>query len=212
VITGNTVEDALLQNIDRARRESRILLTLAMKRDEFGLLTLHRQENTADPIRLRAILTAVFEESAQLQMPIVFPVHPRTQMKLKEWKIEIPEHVTMTEPLGYFDFLVLQDAARLVATDSGGVQEEACVLGTPCVTLRENTERPETLALKANILAGVEPHGIRQALRKMAQTKRASWVSPYGGGRAAEMILQALHNHNRKSKDDSQWLMNREHS
>jgi UDP-N-acetylglucosamine 2-epimerase (non-hydrolysing) len=99
--------------------------------------------------------------------------------------------VELTEPLDYLSFLQLEKDAKLILTDSGGVQEEACILGVPCVTLRDNTERPETVDVEANILAGANPHKIVEAARVMLQRPR-SWKNPFGDGKAAERIIQIV--------------------
>src|SRR5690606_21747645 len=112
----------------------------------FGLVTLHRPSNVDDPARLRAILGALGEVAREL--PLLFPVHPRTRARLAGE--QVPAGVTLGDPLGYLPFLGLLEAARLVLTDSGGVQEETTALGVPCLTLRENTERPITISAGTN--------------------------------------------------------------
>jgi UDP-N-acetylglucosamine 2-epimerase (non-hydrolysing) len=190
-LVGNTIEDVVRQNIDQAR-------ALALLNDQpvhlkpvYAVLTLHRAENTASSERLGEILTSVFESTARLGLQLLFSVHPRTKILIEQMELEIPAHVKMLEPLGYFEFLALLDGARLIATDSGGLQEEACLLGRPCITLRENTERPETVALGCNILGGVRRGSINHAFEAMMKAQ-GPWQSPYGNGLASKRIVDLL--------------------
>ena len=115
-------------------------------------------------------------------------MHPRTQKMMKEFGID-PRGITIVQPAGYMEFLELEAHARLVLTDSGGVQEETCILNVPCITLRENTERPETIDAGANVLAGTDPEKIVEATRGLLGSSRA-WRNPYGDGRAGEKIVE----------------------
>jgi len=184
-VVGNTVQDILLRRMKGLKPDH------ALQKAPYCLLTLHRQENTGDTKRLTRILEAVFDASHQHGLKLIFPIHPRTKSVLSELKFQIPPHVTLIDPVGYDQFLNLQKNARIIATDSGGLQEESCILNVPCMTLRENTERPETVKLKANILAGIDPQKIKKSFTKMMKSK-ARWKSPYGSGRAAEKMIQIL--------------------
>jgi UDP-N-acetylglucosamine 2-epimerase (non-hydrolysing) len=118
-------------------------------------------------------------------------MHPRTRSRCREYGIEPPEGTWVVEPQDYFSFLKLESEASLILTDSGGVQEEACILKVPCVTLRENTERPETVEVGANIVAGVKPERIfRSAL--MVMERKREWPNPFGDGHASERIIKVL--------------------
>src|SRR3989475_10154527 len=124
-------------------------------------------------------------------MPILFPTHPRTAQRLKEFRLE-PRAAAITglrriEPTGYLDLLVLEKNAALVLTDSGGLQEECCFFRVPCVTLRENTERPETLDIGANVLAGTDPLRVTKAARSQLDAKK-DWPNPYGDGTTGTRI------------------------
>ncbi|MFN7824049.1 MAG: non-hydrolyzing UDP-N-acetylglucosamine 2-epimerase, partial [Pseudobdellovibrionaceae bacterium] len=132
-VVGNTVQDILLRRMKGLKPDH------ALQKAPYCLLTLHRQENTGDTKRLTRILEAVFEASKQHGLKLIFPIHPRTKSVLSELKFQIPPHVTLIDPVGYDQFLNLQKNARIVATDSGGLQEESCILNVPCITLRENT-------------------------------------------------------------------------
>ena len=117
-------------------------------------------------------------------------MHPRTSKLAQAFGLSL-DGIHVTEPLGYLDFLQLEANARLVLTDSGGLQEESCILGVPCVTLRDNTERPETVEVGGNVLAGTEPDVMLSCARKMLAQGR-SWVNPFGNGRAGECIVQEI--------------------
>jgi UDP-N-acetylglucosamine 2-epimerase (non-hydrolysing) len=170
--------------------------SLSMGEGEFGVLTLHRPSNVDDAPRLRGML----ERMAALaeRLPIVFPVHPRTVGRLKEfglWEgLAANPRLVAVRPLGYLDFLSLTMSARLVMTDSGGIQEECCVLGTPCLTLRENTERPATLAENGgtNRLVGSDPGKVAEAFNAVWALKRRPSRPPLWDGHAAERIVARL--------------------
>ena len=118
-------------------------------------------------------------------------MHPRTRNNLNRFKITVPETINLFEPFGFLDFLSLEANARLILTDSGGVQEEACILGVPCVTLRNNTERPETIDVGANILAGASPEKILECAKVMLRRAR-NWQNPFGDGKAGRRIIDIL--------------------
>src|SRR5438270_1635944 len=142
--------DSLRQSLASANR-SDILARLSVKLKSFGLVTLHRPSNVDHLERLDEILEAVIEISRSL--PLLFPVHPRTRAQLAAFP-GLAEHVVLLDPLGYLDFLCLMSNRSLVLTDSGGVQEETTALGIPCLTLRNNTERPVTVEQGSNVIAG----------------------------------------------------------
>ena len=190
-VTGNTVVDACLEHVPLAERRSTVLDRIDADAGEYVAATIHRPRNTDDPDRLARIVRAFGE----VEFPVVFPAHPRTRTALDEWGIEIPDGLTLLEPLGYFDFLTLQRNARLVVTDSGGVQEEASILEVPCLTVRPNTERPETVTAGVNEL--VEPPelaGRIAAIFSDDQQHRAMTGSPdlYGDGDAGERIVSVV--------------------
>ncbi len=187
-VTGNTIVDALQQNLKLAKE------SISKEVADFGphlLCTLHREENVDDPARLKGIFRGLELVHSKLGVKIVYPMHPRTRSRCREHGIEPPEGTQVVEPLDYFSFLKLESEARLILTDSGGVQEEACILKVPCVTIRENTERPETVEVGANVVAGVEPEGIARAASMMMERRR-DWTQPFGDGHAAERIVRIL--------------------
>ena len=190
-VTGNTVVDALSHNQQVARRKSSILEELELESGSFFLLTLHRQENVDDEQRFRALLSGVSRTADEHDVPVVYPIHPRARERLEAFDIDVPDRIRLVEPREYLDFIRLQDEAALVLTDSGGVQEEACVLGTPCVTLRDSTERPETVEVGANTIAGHNPTTIVGCVDRM-YGRQSDWENPFGDGNAAERILQEV--------------------
>jgi UDP-N-acetylglucosamine 2-epimerase (non-hydrolysing) len=190
-ITGNTIVDAVSANLKLAESKNGLLDELRLNDRSYILLTLHRQENVDSERRFKGVLRGIELVSKELAMPVVFPVHPRTVKELDRFGIRPSDYIRMIKPQDFLSFVRLESRAALILTDSGGVQEEACILKVPCVTLRENTERPETVGVGANIVAGVSPRGILDASRKMAFVKR-TWKNPFGDGHSSEKILEIL--------------------
>jgi UDP-N-acetylglucosamine 2-epimerase (non-hydrolysing) len=135
-----------------------------------------------------SISKSIFGISSSL--PVIFPIHPRTEKMMTHFNLKA-DSITFTKPVGYLEFLRLESEARLVITDSGGLQEERCILGVPCVTLRENTERPETLDVGSNILAGTDAQTIIEKSRIMLD-KKPGWKNPYGDGHAGRRMVDIL--------------------
>jgi UDP-GlcNAc3NAcA epimerase len=191
-LVGDTMFDAVLQFASVARQHSRILDELGLQPGSYLLATLHRPYNTDVPENLRAILKAF----ADIGETIIFPVHPRTQAKIAEldaaWGINDAQRgVKMIAPVGYLDMLVLEQHARLILTDSGGMQKEAFFFGVPCVTLRPETEWVETLSTGWNELVGADPHRIIRAARRRDWPRGPS-PALFGDGRAADKIVSKL--------------------
>ncbi len=189
-VTGNTIVDAVQQNLVLSKKNTDTLMDLGLTPEGYFLVTLHRQENVDNKKRLKGILeglTRIHEESG---MPLVFPVHPRTEKMITSFGLKL-KGFQMIKPLGFLEFLQIESQARLVLTDSGGVQEETCILNVPCVTLRESTERPETVDTGANLIAGVDPATIVNAAERMLALSR-SWKNPFGDGKAGERIIEIL--------------------
>ena len=189
-VTGNTIVDAVYQNLEIARRKVNDYEGLGVDDCGYFLVTVHRQENVDNEVRFRGILKGLEMVREEFGFPVIYPIHPRAKKQLRMFNIDI-NGVNVVEPLDYLSFLQLESNAKLILTDSGGVQEEACILGVPCVTLRYNTERPETLDVGANVLAGTEPYEIVEKARLM-MNKRKCWENPFGDGKAGERIAQIL--------------------
>ena len=191
-VTGNTIVDAVYQNLELANESlgKRLLESLGIVEGNYFLATVHRQENVDNPKRFKGILEGLKLVQDYFGMPIVYPIHPRSRKMMKEYGFD-PGKIVLTEPIDYLSFLTLESRAKLVFTDSGGVQEEACILKVPCVTLRDNTERPETIEVGANTLAGAEPKRILEKAKLMIDDDR-SWPNPFGDGKAGERIVSIL--------------------
>jgi len=192
---GNVMIDSLFYNLEKAKT-STIREDLNLSEKEYAVLTLHRPSNVDEKNIFSGLLKALISISENL--PIIFPAHPRTKTRIKEFgfaeRVENSQ-ITIIEPLGYLDFMQLYSGAKLVLTDSGGLQEETTALGIPCLTLRENTERPITIEMGTNILVGTNPEKIKQTAFEIlsrsnfAQNKK---IPPLWDGRAAERICDVL--------------------
>lgn len=189
-VTGNTIVDAVYQNLELAKEQSHILEALKVDPGKYLLVTLHRQENVDDRERFASILEGLGRLAGEFSLPIIYPIHPHSRKRMTELYLEAPS-LTLTEPLDFLDFLQLENNSRLILTDSGGVQEEACILGVPCVTLRDNTERPETIEVGANVLAGTAADKILESARLMV-AKEKKWRNPFGDGKAAQRIVDII--------------------
>jgi UDP-N-acetylglucosamine 2-epimerase (non-hydrolysing) len=190
-VTGNSIVDAVKQSIIAAERRSRILERMGIAKSRYLLLTLHRQENVDSRLVFGGILDGLARVMRSFKLPIVFPMHPRTAKRMEHFGLKVPGGVRVTPPLGFLDFLRLEANAAMAFTDSGGVQEEACILRVPCVTLRNSTERPETVTVGSNVVAGTRPNGILRAARRMAAVKRR-WRNPFGDGVSSRRMLDIL--------------------
>ncbi|WKV71159.1 UDP-N-acetylglucosamine 2-epimerase (non-hydrolyzing) [Streptomyces sp. PCS3-D2] len=186
-VVGNVMIDTLLANLERARR-SDVLDRYGLTRGGYGLVTLHRPANVDDPGALRGLLKALGEIAGRC--PLLLPVHPRAAQRLAD--VGVPDGIRTVPAAGYLDFIALQDSARLVLTDSGGVQEETTALGVPCVTLRENTERPITVEEGTNVLAGTDPDRIVATVDKVLDEPPAPRCPDLWDGRASERIAAVL--------------------
>lgn len=188
---GDVMYDVALHMRDKARTQSGVLSRLGLEPEKFILATCHRQENTDDPARLGAIVEAFRQISADTKL--VLPLHPRTRKLLGDAAREKLANVILTEPLGFLDMVALEQAAQVVVTDSGGVQKEAFFYGVPCVTMRDETEWVETVALGWNTIVGADTGRIISAVRSASAKRReASKAAPYGDGRAAEHVVEHL--------------------
>ncbi len=188
---GNVMIDTLLDHLERARSLDNILEPLQVTPGAYAVLTLHRPSNVDDPDRLKALFGAL--EELHQEVPIVFPIHPRTQAAIETQLGGASPKLQLSPPLGYLEFLRLMADARLVLTDSGGIQEETTVLGVPCLTLRENTERPVTLEEGTNTMAGSNPEVVKQCFRDViAHGGKQGKAPPLWDGRAADRILDIL--------------------
>ena len=193
-VTGNTIVDAVKQNLALARSKNRVMEELGLKPKEYFLLTLHREESVDFKENLKNILKGIRLVAETFNHEIIFPAHPRTVKRFEYFKfgsvISKNKNLRIINPLGYLDFLMLLSNAKLVLTDSGGIQEESCILGVPCVTLRESTERPETVEVEGNYVAGVNPAKILRAVETMLNVK-TDWHHPFGEN-VSEKIIDVI--------------------
>ena len=190
-------ENLAKEGIDRGRaRESRVHEQLGVRKGEYALATLHRPSNVDEPAALERLLVALAEVSGRI--PVVFPIHPRTRSRLDgdpslRAKAEGARGLRLVEPIGYLDFLALTANARLVMTDSGGIQEETTALGVPCLTVRHNTERPVTVEIGTNTLVGTDPAQVVPAAVAVLEGRgKKGRVPDLWDGRAAERIARIL--------------------
>ena len=193
-LVGNVMIDTLLANREKANK-SDILEKLNLNGEDFAILTLHRPSNVDDPAVFGGILDAL--EIIQNDIPVVFPTHPRTLRNLKSFNFENRfkqlSHLQLIEPLGYLDFLKIMSCARVVLTDSGGIQEETTILKIPCLTLRENTERPVTVESGLNQIVGTNPERIVKAYKEVMKSDiEEPHIPPLWDGHAAERIAAIL--------------------
>ena len=191
---GNVMIDTL-RRFEKKAEDSPVLQQVGLDGAAYALLTLHRPSNVDERAPFERILRALAD--IQVRVPVIFPIHPRTRKRMEalhlRGMVEEMEHVHLIEPVGYLSFLKLQKHARLVLTDSGGIQEETTVFGVPCLTLRETTERPVTLEVGTNVLVGTDPEVIvREALKILNGRGKRGTIPEGWDGRAAERIVETL--------------------
>ncbi|HXJ94782.1 MAG TPA: UDP-N-acetylglucosamine 2-epimerase (non-hydrolyzing) [Terriglobia bacterium] len=187
-LVGDVMYEVALEHLKAAEQHSRILERLGLNGRGFALATVHRAENTDDPSRLSAILDALGRIGREY--PVVLPLHPRTREAARRLSGAWLEHLQVTEPLPYLDMVRLESQARLILTDSGGVQKEAFFFHVPCITLRDETEWVETVDSGWNVLAGAEPERIVHAARSYKPGSHNTF--PYGRGDASRRIIALL--------------------
>ena len=187
-VTGNTIVDAVFQNLEIAKDRNNALNDLHLEPKNYFLVTAHRQENVDVKERFKGIISGLELVSDEFGLPVIYPIHPRARKMMNHFGLKA-NGIEFIEPLDYLSFLQLESKAKLVLTDSGGVQEETCILKIPCVTLRDNTERPETLEVGSNVLVGTEPERILDGAKLML-SKENNWKNPFGDGKAGEGIVK----------------------
>lgn len=195
-VTGNSIVDVIFENKVHVEKKSSLGTKIDLARP-YILVTVHRAENTDDKERFEQILRALKTISETHELPLVWPVHPRAKKQIQAFGftslLESIPNAHIIEPVPFFDMFALQLGSKLIITDSGGIQEEACILGVPCVTLRTSTERPESMDVGANILAGFDPDTIQAAVTHMLKAQ-CDWSNPFGDGTASQQIVQILTN------------------
>lgn len=196
-MVGNVMIDTLTRLLPKATsRWQDLVRTLGSEGSgpalrNYGLVTLHRPSNVDDAVRLAELTAALSNISRDL--PLIFPVHPRTRQRIRALAQRPAESIALVEPVGYLDFLALQQHARLVITDSGGIQEETTFLGVPCLTMRENTERPVTVTLGTNVLVGNDLRKLDREVRRILSGRiKPGSIPPLWDGNAGERIARIL--------------------
>ncbi len=187
---GNTIVDAVQEGLIIAQKINP-LKALEAKENKYFLLTLHRPSNVDDRKTLENIFQGLRQIYKKYGLPIIFPIHPRTKKQMIKFAINLPDGVIEVGPVGFLEMLRLEKGARLIFTDSGGIQEEACIMQKRCITLRDNTERPETIDVGGNIIAKRTPDDILQAVEQML-AKNITWYNPFGDGNSAKKILNVI--------------------
>ncbi len=197
IVTGNTVVDAVAQHLPLINKS--LFKNYALKQNKYILLTAHRPENVDNKSNLELLLELITRLQARLKLPMMWPVHPRTQSSLDKHKITTPKldhFLKLVPPVGYLDMLSLLKNASLVVTDSGGIQEEAYILKKPLITIRTSTERPETMS--ANFIVGLDINKLNHALTQIKLNK-LNWDDALGDGQAAPRIVKSIHRYLCKS-------------
>ncbi len=193
---GNVMIDTLLRNIDRLRKPA-FYEHIGLKSDEYLVLTLHRPANVDEGEKLKATMYEILHNVDGL--PVVFPIHPRTAKVIEVLGIK-SENLNVVDPLGYLEFNYLVKHSKAVITDSGGITEETTVMGIPCITLRDNTERPETVTTGTNELVGTNPAAIKPALNKLFEGQwKKGGIPELWDGKSAERIVEIILTGNHKS-------------
>lgn len=189
-VVGNTIVDAVYHHREIASTSSKILEQLHLIKKQYVVLTAHRSLNVDSKQSLEQLVTLIQSIPKITGLPLIYPIHPRTKVNLKKHGLTI-KGVRLIEPLGYLDFLQLEQHANLIVTDSGGIQEETCILHVPCITIRENTERPETIAIGANKIVDLDIKKFKEAVKYHKDNPR-DWPNPFGDGHTAEKIYEVI--------------------
>lgn len=195
-VTGNPINE-VLERYANSIQKSEVHQSLQLEKSRYFVATIHRAENVDQPLRLKALIEALGLVSRQYNMPIVCSLHPRTRSRASEFSIQMTQPgVRFVEPLGFFDFVALERDAFCILTDSGTVQEEACLFGVPNVTVRDVTERPETVECGSNIVVGCDPNAIFNGVR-IATDGAMCWVPPveYTATCVSRVVLRIVLGH-----------------
>lgn len=188
-VVGNTIVDAVYQNLLLAKNKS---FYKKYQKEKYFLLTLHRPSNVDDKNQLKKIIYFLEKIAYKFQTIFYFPLHPRTKNNLEKYNIKIKNnYFKLMQPVGYLEMLALEKNAQAIFTDSGGLQEEACILKVPCITLRNSTERPETLEVGSNILIYRFDEKDEKAVEMIIRSKK-NWVNPFGDGKSSQKIIKII--------------------
>lgn len=187
-VSGNTIVDAVLATSKKTVGKDFISLI----KNDYILLTMHRPSNVDTKEMLKKQLANVSMIAKNTGLKVVFPIHPRTRNNINKFKIKIPANIDVIEPVGFIDMIGLEKNAKLIVTDSGGIQEESCILKVPCLILRENTERPECIEVGAGKIVGSNFAKLDKYCRYYLNNNKLSWKNPFGDGLAGKKIIQYI--------------------
>lgn len=193
-VTGNTIVDAVYKNMEKLDSSDSLFEDLNLEKSNYILVTSHRSQNVDNKDNLAKVLNIIKQISNETKLKAVWSIHPRTKDRIKRFNLSIPKEIIALSPLGYFDFLKLIKNSFLTLTDSGGVQEESCTLNVPCITIRESTERQETVLLGYNHIVGLNKQKASKALKIIKSKKNKIWKNPYGEGNSASNIVDIIEN------------------
>ncbi len=190
-VVGNPVADAVFKNLKIAEDKINILEEFDLESKKYFLITAHRALNVDHEDNLRKLFKMLSEivDKYDDEFKFIYPMHPRTKKMVEKFNVFVNPKIKIIEPQGYLEFLQLINNARLIMTDSGGIQEEACIMGVPCVTMREDTERPESVDVGANILIWLDLEKAEQAIEYMLNRDN-DWINPFGDGTTAEQLIE----------------------
>lgn len=191
-VTGNTVVDAVAECLVLAKEKSKILDEVNIEKNEYLLMTSHRPATVDNKSNLKAVLSAIEKIAEEHKKKIVFPIHPRTKKMIEKFKINLSNNFLLIEPVGYLDMLQLQNESFLIITDSGGLQEESCILKKKCVVIRDNTERPEAVEVGGCVLAGNNNKNRIISEAKKVLKRRVNWKNPFGDGKSGGRIINTI--------------------
>lgn len=188
-VTGNTIVDAVYKIKDKL--DNKILKKYRLVKNDYILITMHRPSNVDNKDILLKQLENISNIAKKYKLRAIFPIHPRTMSNINKFGITTPSNIITTEPLGFKELLSLECNARMILTDSGGIQEEACILGVPCLNLRENTERPECVNVGASMIVGSDYKLLQEGFKKFISGMNI-WSNPFGNGTAGRQIMKTI--------------------
>lgn len=187
-VTGNTIVDAIVHSAKNINND--LLLRYNLEKGKYILLTMHRPSNVDDKNILAKQLNNISHLARDKNLKVIFPIHPRTLKNIKNFNLTIPSNIKIIDPLGFVDLITLEKFAKIILTDSGGIQEETCILGVPSLNLRANTERPECVEVGASKIVGSDFNELLRGFNFYDQADGFKWPNPFGDGQSAANIIK----------------------
>ena len=191
-VVGNTIVDSLNNCVDMINSGKIEVIRPEVNPKEYFLITAHRPTNVDYETPLKELISSLDEIAREFNKICLWPIHPRSKSNIEKFNLTLPSSIKIMEPVGYFDFVNLMQNTAALLTDSGGIQEEACILKIPCLTLRENTERPESVEAGSNIICGRDADRMKKALNHFLN-RDCNWENPFGDGKTASRIVEIVH-------------------